>query len=99
MIGAKKNSENNNNINNSNGGDTGGINDNKTELVGAIVHADKNNNTRTMEKVVALVDAGHYKTMCDEGDIMTEEEFNYMINEEEYNKEYDAQIYDDGPIG
>ena len=92
----KYNNNNNNDNNNSNDRIRGGINDNKTESVGAIVHKD--NNTRTMEIILRLVVAGHcVETTC--GEIMTGEEFNNMIDEEEYNKECDAQLCGDGPMG
>ena len=42
------------------------------------------------------MDTGHY----DHCEIMTGEEFNKrVIDEEEYNKECDAQLYEDGPVG
>ena len=51
-----------------------------------------------MEKVLALVEAGQDNAKCGD-EVVTEEEFNNMIDEEEYNKECDAQLCGDGPMG
>ena len=96
----KYNNKYNNNNNKNNEEDVGDINSNKTESIGVIVHKDKDNYDKTMEKVLALVEAGHDDAKCSEGEVMTEEEFNNMIDdEEEYNKECDAQLCDDSLLG
>ena len=41
---------------------------------------------------MALVEAGHNNAKCGEGVIMTEQEFNNMIDEEEYNQKCDDQL-------
>ena len=86
----KNNKDNNNNNNdNDNKDKDDGKNDDKTETVGAIVEDFKDTNKRTMEHILALVNAGYNNMTL----------FDRKMDKEEYLNKCETQLYEDGPVG
>ena len=85
----KDNNNNNNSNNNTNDGGDNGKNDDKVETVGALVDQDSDNKDRKVASIIALVNAGYSK----------DDFYDPEDQEEEYRKDCEAALHEDGLVG